>query len=192
MMESFSTYFEIGLHHILDVNGLDHVIFLIVLAATYKLKEWKPLLWAVTAFTLAHTITLVMVSQGIGSAYAVWVEFLIPVTILLTALYNTTAKGLRVGGSTKIFFAALFGLIHGMGFGAFFGMMTAGSSEFWWDLIPFTLGIEVGQVLVVLGLLILRALLTEGVSVKPRDWILFLSGSGFGVALLMMVERWPF
>lgn len=187
----FSSLFELGFNHILDPRGIDHIVFLTVLVAVYRWSDWKTLLWAITAFTLGHSITLGISTTGWGSDYSGWIEFGIPLTIFLTGLYNLLPFASKRKGGVRIFMAGVFGLIHGLGFGGFFRMLSAGSESVWKDLIPFTIGIETGQITAVVGLLILSGLFHVAFRMKDRDWLLFVSGLGVGMSLLMMIERFP-
>lgn len=189
--EHWLNFGRLGFHHILDPQGIDHMVFLTVLVAVYRWKNWKSLLGAVTAFTLGHTLTLALASQGFAKEHTAWIEFAIPCTIFLTGLYNLTKKGQMASGVFRLLAAGFFGLIHGLGFGGFFRMLSSGSDQIWLDLLPFTLGIEIGQLLAVVVLLVMGSLLETAFRMKSRDWTLFVSGLGMGMALLMLLERWP-
>jgi hydrogenase/urease accessory protein HupE len=190
-IEHWINFGRLGFHHILDPQGIDHIVFLTVLVAVYRWNNWKSLLWAISAFTLGHTLTLGLASGGLGQEHIALIEFAIPLTIFLTGLYNLSAFGQRPTGKLRIIVAGIFGLIHGLGFGGFFRMLSSGSDSVWLDLIPFTLGIEIGQLLAVVGLLVLSGLFHTAFQMKSRDWTLFVSGLGMGMALLMMLDRWP-
>ena len=121
MKSIFSTYLELGFDHISDINAYDHILFLVALCAIYRLKEWKKILVLVTAFTIGHSITLALAALDIINFPSKIVEFLIPVTILITSLYNVIAPTNRLENTTfnkkisvNYFFALFFGLIHGL------------------------------------------------------------------------------
>lgn len=138
-------YFEIGLKHILDLQGYDHMLFISVLIASVELKKWKQLVWLITAFTLGHSLTLALtIIEGPILASA-WVEFLIPITILLTAINNLFSK--EVNNKFRIGFTTFFGLIHGMGFAGYLTSLLPESMPTWQPLLFFNLGVEAGQLL---------------------------------------------
>ena len=137
----FSTYLEMGFEHISDINAYDHILFLVALCAIYRLAEWKKILILVTAFTIGHSITLALAAFEIISFPSNIIEFLIPVTIVITSLYNVfsrppTKKGTTFNRSISIsyFFALFFGLIHGMGFSNFLRAMLMPGQEN--ELVP--------------------------------------------------------
>lgn len=188
-MNTFEIYLRLGYEHILDPNGLDHIIFVIALTAAYQPKNWLQMLAAVTFFTLGHSLTLTLAAFDWVDFDKKWIEFLIPVTILLTALFN-----LRSGPNnhkSKNLIAALFGLIHGLGFGSYYSMLTLGEINYWKALLPFNLGVEIGQILVVLGMLLLMVIFQIILKVRQQLWVVFVSGAAFGVALLMCIENFP-
>lgn len=87
-MHQFITYFNLGLGHILDPTGIDHILFVIALAVIYTEKDWKKILWLVTAFTMGHSITLVLAAIDLITIDASVVEILIPFTIVIAAISN--------------------------------------------------------------------------------------------------------
>lgn len=190
-MEQFFFYLQQGVNHITDLNGLDHMIFIMTLCAVFTFSQWRQILILVTAFTIGHTITLAISGLQIISINQKLVETLIPVTILLTSIFNITGKS----NSTKRFqlnylLALAFGLIHGMGFSNFFRAMMMGISNdsIMFPLFSFNLGIEIGQLLIVGSLLLALILFTATFNVKHRDWNLVVSGAGGGIALTMIVK----
>lgn len=189
--ESFWAFSQLGFEHILDPKGIDHVVFLMVLVAIYQFKNWKPLLFAVTAFTIGHSITLASAPQDFIKEWQGWIEWGIPTTIFLTGLINIIRLPSSNSSVISWLIAGIFGLVHGLGFGNFFHMLTAGSENIILDLIPFTLGIETGQIVAVIALLLLSWIFRTAFNLKERDWTLFISGLGMGMALFMMLERWP-
>lgn len=191
-MDKFSIYLRLGFDHITDVEGFDHILFLLALCAIAQFKHWKWLIWMVTAFTVCHTLTLVIAGYDWYRPNEAWVEFLIPITILITALYNLTKAGMVAGSRTKVFMAGIFGLIHGFGFSNYFRMAVLGDENILETLVPFTLGIELGQLLIVFIVLLIAALLHHVFKVKLRDWNLFVSGSAFGLATYLALTNLPF
>ncbi len=88
----FPTYFQLGFEHITDLNGYDHMLFLLALCAAYRYSEWKKILVLVTAFTVGHSITLALSVLNIIPVNGAWIEFLIPITILATAIKNLVSR----------------------------------------------------------------------------------------------------
>jgi hypothetical protein len=163
------------------------------LSALYLFRDWKQVLVLVTAFTIGHSATLVLATFNLVRFSSAWIEFLIPVTIMITALYNIFKKKAAKGTMTLNYLMALvFGLVHGMGFANGLRSLLGKESEILVPLLGFNLGLEAGQVVVVLGVLIIAAILQGGMRVNRKDWILFISGGAFFAALVMAMERIPF
>ena len=157
MFENFWFNVQYGLNHVLDINGYDHVLFLMVLAVPYIFKDWKRVILLVSTFTLGHTLSLVLAAYGVVSINGSLVEFLIPITILITAIYNVFTAGKKERGNKLglYFFATLFfGLVHGLGFAREFKMFAGQSENKLQLLIEFALGIEVAQVIIVFIVLV--------------------------------------
>jgi hypothetical protein len=189
MLENFWFNVKYGMNHVLDPNGYDHVLFLMVLAVPYLFKDWKRVLVLVTMFTLGHTLSLVLAAYGVVSVDGVLVEFLIPVTIFVTAVYNIFTAGKKEKGKSPglLFFATLFfGLIHGLGFAREFKMF-AGTSENTLELlIEFALGIELAQVIIVFVVLFFGMLFQTLFRFSKRDWIMVLSAIVVGLVIPMI------
>lgn len=194
MRSIFSTYFQLGFQHIADLAGYDHILFLVALCAIYTLQSWKKVIILVTAFTIGHSLTLALAALDIFRLPQDWVEFLIPLTILITALFNVLSSShhkLSVGFHYSL--ALFFGLIHGLGFSNFFRaiLMPDEQHQLVQQLLAFNLGVEVGQLLIVAVILIVASLAMLRLRVQQREWNLFLSGAAFGLSLIMMLERLP-
>jgi hypothetical protein len=192
-MSEFWIYLQIGLKHVLDINGYDHILFLIALTVPYTFKDWKKVLLLVSIFTIGHTLALILSVFGIITIRATVVEFLIPVTILVTALYSlfTVGKSAKSDGMTAVGFITLFfGIIHGLGFSNYFKSILAGSpSEKVAPLLEFALGIECAQIIVVLAVLILGYIVLTFFRFSKRDWTLVMSAFVVGVVLPMIIEN---
>ena len=192
MMSEFWIYFQIGLRHVLDIKAYDHVLFLIALTVPYSFKDWKRVLILISIFTLGHTISLLLSVFGIIMIKAVFVEFLIPITILVTAFFNlfTAGKSSKKESISIIGFITLFfGIIHGLGFSNYFKSILTGSAKE--KLIPtleFALGIEAAQIIVVLIVLILSFAVQTIFRFSKRDWTLVMSSFVIGVVLPMIIE----
>ena len=190
-MHSISFFLELGFRHISDLAGYDHILFLLVLCAVYQLHQWKTLLVLVTAFTVGHSITLALTSFSVISIRSEIIEFLIPVTIMATAIHNLFIKTvLQNLGHTRAYWMALFfGFIHGMGFANYFRALLIDETSIFIPLLGFNLGIELGQLIIVSFIVTIAHFLTNRFRVSERDWNVFISGAGFGLSLLLMFEN---
>lgn len=191
-MEDVKLYFDLGWHHIISWSALDHILFISALAAVYILKDWKKVLILVTAFTIGHSLTLVLSVYDVIRFSNKWVEFLIPCTIIATTIFNFflkdfTYKSLRL----NYFLALFFGLIHGMSFANSIRFMLASDQTIALPLLSFNIGLEVGQIAGVTIILLICYLSISILKVHRKVWMLLLSVIAFGVALKMAVERWP-
>ncbi len=191
-MGDFGFYFGLGWEHIISADALDHQLFIAAIAAIYLLSDWKQVLILVTAFTIGHSLTLALSVMDIVRFPTNWVEFLIPVTIVITAFANLfqkkfTPRSIRI----NYFLALFFGLIHGMGFANTLRVMLARDQNLGWSLFGFNLGLEVGQIVVVFILLLLAQVVVNLFRVQRRDWVLFLSSGVFALALKIALERIP-
>lgn len=185
-------YFNIGLRHVLDINAYDHVLFLIALVTPYAFKDWKRVLILVSLFTLGHTLSLLLSVYGIVYIKPGLVEFLIPITILVTALFHLFTAG-KSGKNESITFVAIitlfFGIIHGLGFSNYFKTILPGTaSEKLVPLLEFAVGIEAAQVVVVIIVLLLSYLVQTLFRFSKRDWTLVMSAFVIGVVLPMIVS----
>ena len=190
MLENFWFNVQYGINHVLDPNGYDHVLFLMVLAVPYVFKDWKRVLILVSMFALGHTLSLVLAAYGVVSVNGKLVEFLIPVTILIAALYNVFTAGKKEKSSklSLLFFATLFfGLIHGLGFAREFKMFAGQSENKLKLLIEFALGIEIAQIIIVFVVLFLGFLFQTIFRFSKRDWVMVLSAVVVGLVIPMIV-----
>ncbi|MCI5080417.1 MAG: HupE/UreJ family protein [Saprospiraceae bacterium] len=202
MKSTFQTYLELGFQHITDLNGYDHILFIVALCAIYTLTEWRKVAILVTAFTIGHSVTLALAALEIIPINATVIEFLIPVTIFLTALYNVIVhKSKQEKDQTfyqkiniNYFFALIFGLIHGLGFSNFLRsmLMPGQEGELVTQLLAFNIGVEVGQLTIVALILLIAYIAMNILRVQQREWNLFISGGAAGVSLIMALERIPF
>ncbi|MCM8569844.1 HupE/UreJ family protein [Gramella jeungdoensis] len=185
-MSQFWLYFRLGLDHVLDWQAYDHVLFLVVLVAAYGFTSWKKVLWLVTLFTLGHTLALFLSVYEIVRVATDYVEFLIPVTILVTAIFDiaTAGKKLRNNNYSLLYFTTIFfGIVHGLGFSSYFKMIAAGAGAKFWPLVEFALGIELAQVIVVLSVMIVSFICQNIFNVSRRDWILVSASIVIGIIL---------
>lgn len=192
-MQDFLFYLNLGWEHIISLDALDHQLFVLALIAVYSYSDWKKILVLVTAFTIGHSVTLALSILDIVRVPAAWVEFLIPLTIVLTALGNILMKNKKQSQSKLNYYLALFfGLIHGMGFANTARVMIAKSQSIALPLLGFNVGLEIGQIAIVFGILILLFILLNLFKVNKKDWILFVSSGVFALSLKMTLERIPF
>jgi hypothetical protein len=191
-MSDVAFYFETGWHHIISVDALDHLLFLIALAAIYQAQDWKQVLVLITAFTIGHSLTLALSVYDIIRFSEKWVEFLIPCTIIATAIFNFFAKKLNPASLRANYFLALFfGLIHGMGFANTIRFMLAGNQSIAMPLLSFNIGLEAGQIVVVAFILLLGYILVPKLKLNRQWWVATLSSIAAIIALKMAIERWP-
>lgn len=195
-MADFWIYFQLGLKHIINVFSYDHILFLIALSVPFSFKDWQRILLLVTLFTIGHTMSLLLVIFGIVAIKVSVVEMLIPITILIVALFNlfTAGKTNKKESINLIFFVTLFfGIIHGLGFSSYFKSIIGGSTTA--KLLPlseFALGIEAAQLIVVVIMLILSYIVQTFFRFSKRDWTLVMSAFIIGVVLPMIIgnEIW--
>jgi hypothetical protein len=191
-MSDFNFYFTLGWEHIMSINALDHILFIMVLAAIYVLREWRRVLILVTAFTIGHSLTLALSTMNLLSISTKWVEFLIPCTIIFTAIFNLLSKtDIQRQVRLNYFMALGFGLIHGLGFANTLRFILAEDQNLGWSLFGFNVGLEAGQIVIVLLILLLSVFFLKVLKIPRREWIVFISASVFGLALKMAFERFP-
>ncbi|MFL5809725.1 MAG: HupE/UreJ family protein [Flavisolibacter sp.] len=191
-MTDFTFYFQFGWEHIINKSALDHIFFIAALAAIYMLKDWRQVLILVTAFTIGHTITLILSTKELIEIDSSLVEFLIPCTIVFTAIANLfqksfTPRSIRI----NYFLALFFGLIHGMAFANTLRMIIAQDQSFALSMFSFSVGLELGQILIVFLILLLAELCIRMLKIDRRHWVIFVSAVVFGLALEMAVQRFP-
>ncbi|MCK4853483.1 MAG: HupE/UreJ family protein [Bacteroidales bacterium] len=194
-MTTFGLYFSLGFDHIADLAGYDHILFLMALCAVYSLKEWAKVLILVTAFTLGHTLTLALATLDQIRISTSLIEFLIPVTIIIAGIWNILQRSgsdQTLSHRFKYSIALFFGLIHGLGFSNYLRSLLGTELDLLLPLFSFNLGLELGQIMIVLVVLLVSFVLVNLFGMKRREWNLLLSGAAIGVSLILCVERWPF
>ncbi|HMO32639.1 MAG TPA: HupE/UreJ family protein [Lacibacter sp.] len=192
-MNDFAFYFREGLLHIADWKGYDHILFVAALCLPYLFREWKRVLIMVTAFTLGHSVTLALSVFERILVSSDWIEFLIPVTILVTAVENLLRNPAdRQHSRWRYGLALVFGLVHGLGFSNYLKSMLGKSEQIVTELLAFNLGLEAGQLLIVALVLLSTFLFVQVMRTNRRDWLLFISGGIFSLSLVMALERIPF
>lgn len=191
MLDEFWFNVKYGVNHVLDPNGYDHVLFLMVLAVPYIFKDWKRVLLLVSAFTIGHTLSLVLAVYGVVKVNAAFVEFLIPVTICIVALYNvfTAGKTSKQSSITIVGLSTLFfGLIHGLGFAREFKLFIGKTESKLVPLLEFALGIEIAQLIIVFVVLFLGFLGQTIFRFSNRDWIMVVSSIVIGLVIPMLLN----
>lgn len=192
-MSDFWIYFNIGLKHVLSISAYDHILFLLALTVPYDFKDWKRLLILVSAFTFGHTLSLFLSVFNVITVLSVYVEFLIPITIFSTALYNIIASGKKFKKDNLTFIAfttIFFGIIHGLGFSNYFNSILPGKpSDKLLPLFEFALGIESAQIIIVLSALIIAYIVQTLLKFSKREWVLIISSFIIGVVLPLILQN---
>ncbi|MFD2784891.1 HupE/UreJ family protein [Hymenobacter rubripertinctus] len=196
-MSVFSTYLQLGFHHIFNLRAYDHLVFLLALCAPYAWTDWRRVVALVTSFTLGHSATLALATLEVVPYSPRLVEVLIPVTILLTSLLNLLRAGRSPASNVAPplvltlpnLLAAVFGLIHGLGFSSYLRGLLGHQSRPVLELLSFNVGVELGQLLIVGLILGLGWLLLRGLHVARRDWLLVTSGAALGIAAVLLAGQ---
>lgn len=191
-MNQFSTYLTLGFQHIADLAAYDHILFIVALCAVYRISEWKSIAAMVTAFTIGHSLTLALATLKIILLPSSLIEFLIPVTILLTCFYNISVSGAKHRSASILRLnyglALFFGLIHGMGFSNYLRMLLGREESILTPLFAFNIGLEAGQLLIVASVLTVLYAVEKFLNVRHRDWTIFVSGAAAGISLILLSE----
>lgn len=190
-MNPFIHFLLIGKDHILDKNGYDHILFVIALCTVYAVRDWKKVLILVTAFTVGHSITLALAAFHVVNYSSTWVEFLIPVTIFITAVSNLFRGEESVAKSNihiNYLFAAGFGLIHGLGFSTLLRELLGKSENVVVPLLAFNIGLEIGQIIIVGIFMGLTFIIVDLAAVSRRDWKMVVSAAIAGIALILIKD----
>ena len=192
-MTDFLFYLQLGWEHIISSDALDHQLFILALVAIFSFKDLKKVLILVTAFTIGHSITLALSAFDIIRFPSNWIEFLIPCTIVFTALDNLIfSKNVEKLIKLNYFLALFFGLIHGMGFANSVRMMLAQEQSITIPLFGFNVGLEIGQIAVVIIILSIFYILSTFLKLKKKHWVMLVSAPILVVSLKMAIERIPF
>jgi hypothetical protein len=185
-------FFLDGIRHITDVEGYDHMLFLLALTAPYSFKDWKAVVLLATAFTVGHSVSLFLAASDLVRFPSDVIEALIPLTIMITCLGNIISASKHDSKSSMGFryaFAAAFGLIHGMGFSSFFRMIFNEGESFVAQLFLFNLGVECGQVFIIAIILLVIGLLGKLLPAYRRKFSMVLSATALVIASTLLAER---
>ncbi|NND80516.1 MAG: HupE/UreJ family protein [Maribacter sp.] len=193
-MENFLFYIELGLDHVLDFAAYDHILFLAALSLPFTFNSWKRVLVLVTVFTIAHCLSLGLSVYDIMVVNVGLIEFLIPVTILFTAVFNllyikSTSRERSI--VLHVLATAFFGLIHGFGFSNYFKMLMSGEDEKLSPLLGFATGIELSQVLIVLLVLGLAHVIQSFLKVKRQYFVTLASILVIIITIPMLIATFP-
>jgi hypothetical protein len=197
-MNDFFIYLGLGFDHITDPRGYDHVLFVIALCAIYTLRQWRQVLVLVTAFTIGHSITLALATLNILEYRTDVVELLIPITILITAVINffhdETPSRFAIGKPkqrswSRYGLAAVFGLIHGLGFSNYLRSLLGRESDIVQPLLAFNIGLELGQLVIVAIVLAVAGVAIDRLGVSKRTWTLIVSGIVAGMAISLILTN---
>jgi len=192
-MKDFIFYFKIGWFHIMSLDATDHLFFIAVLAIIYTIADWKKVLVLVTAFTIGHALTLFMGATELLRVDSALVEFAIPCTIFITALLNLILKRAQNGSMPIQYGLALgFGLVHGLGYANYIRMMLSSDQNMVWGLFSFNIGLEAGQIFVVLLVLFVVWMASQVNANSHKYLVRFVSLTVLCFSLLMAIERFPF
>ena len=198
-MDDFLIYLRLGFDHITDPGGYDHILFVVALCAVYTLRQWRPVLLLVTAFTLGHSVTLALATLRLVTYRTDLIELLIPITILITAITNFffqeprhnrfATRNVPARRWGRFALALAFGLIHGLGFSNYLRSLLGQEADIGVPLLAFNVGLELGQLLIVALVLGLTYLATGMLRVRTRDWVLFVSGIVAGMAVSLILNN---
>ncbi len=189
-MNTFEPYFSLGWHHILDIHALDHLLFMGALLAVFEFTHWKRILILLTAFTLGHGLAMLIALTQLFRITNAWVEFLIPLTILITSIHHLIqgAKGDRLMYAMTL----LFGIVHGLAYSQGFVDLFANSDGYVMAALGFNIGVEVGQLAFALIFLVLMEILSRIRGLDRKSIRLFLYGIIITLSLQLLIENWIF
>lgn len=201
-MENFIFFLKQGFSHISDMNAYDHILFISALAAMYSIRQWKHLLFLVTAFTIGHSVALALATFEIVSVNSSGVEFLIPVTIIATCIWNLYQIWFKEGiedeekemfhvehfGKFNYGVVTFFGLIHGMGFSNYLRFILASDEGIFVPLLAFNIGLEFGQILILLVVLALNFVVLDIIKAEQKYWASVLSFTIILISIPILID----
>lgn len=187
-MSLFELYLRLGFRHIIDINGYDHIVFVLALCAGYALTQYKKVFILITAFTIGHSITLILSTLKYILIPANIIEFLIPVTILMTAISNLLPQN-KSKGKLVYFVALFFGLIHGLGFSNYLKVLLGKESSIIKPLFAFNIGLEIGQILILAVYFLVLFLTIKTFSLKEKSWRISISSVAAVIALILIIQN---
>lgn len=186
-MTEFELYLKLGFQHIIDIRGYDHMLFLLALSASYTVKELRSVIILITSFTIGHSVSLALSTLHYILIPAKIIEFLIPVTIFITALQNFFPRTERQA-KLHYGFSLLFGLVHGMGFSNYLKVLLGAETSIIQPLFAFNIGLEIGQLLIMSIYFIFLYIYTRFVHQKHVYWKMTLSAFAGIIAIFLMIQ----
>jgi hypothetical protein len=193
-MQDIGLYFSWGWGHIISKEAVDHILFILALTIMYKLENWKQVLVMVTSFTIGHSVTLVLSVLDIIRFSPPWVEFLIPITIVFTAASNLicvkTVDSIQTP-KLNYWLALIFGLIHGMGYANAIRFSLSSEQNIGFPLFAFNLGLEIGQIFIVLTILIFDTFIRRITKFQKKTIVIIISAIVLLWAMFMAITRTP-
>ena len=193
-MSEFRLYLDLGFFHILDFSGYDHMLFVMAISAIYLLNDWRKVLVLITAFTIGHSITLALATSELIEYDVALIEFLIPLTISITALANLLTKDRRRFEATQrkryinYSFAGFFGTIHGLGFSSYLKVLLGAEQNILKPLFAFNVGLEIGQMIIMIAFLTISTVFVDFFRVDRRDWKIIISSIILGISITLILE----
>lgn len=188
----FYDFFKLGIDHILDPNGFDHILFVTTLCVLYDTYQWKNTLILVTAFTIGHSLTLALSAMDIVRINPNLVETLIPITIILTAIFNIITVFNKQPRNQSIqinyLLALFFGLVHGLGFSNYFRAIMGRTQDIIKPLFAFNLGVEAGQIIIVACVTLLGFMLVNMAKIPKKYWTTTISMIAIGVSVWLLLN----
>jgi hypothetical protein len=194
-MFNFWFYLDLGFDHIKDLSGYDHILFLIAICAVYLLSDWKKVLILVTAFTIGHSVSLALATFDLVNISTELIEFLIPVTIVLSAafvFFDRSKEFSKTHHTMKYFAALFFGLIHGLGFSNYLKAILVNDDTVFMPLLAFNIGLEIGQILIVSIYLVIATLIVKVFGLNRRIYMLVIAAIVAVMSLIMAIDRFPY
>jgi hypothetical protein len=189
------TFIQLGFYHITNLDAKDHILFLLALAAIYRIRDWRDTLWVISAFTIGHSVTLVLAVTGALRLPSPLIEFLIPVTIVATCIENLLVRDHKValwGGRYRPVFAGVFGLVHGAGFAGY--LQNLFMDHIAVPLFGFNVGIELGQIVVLAFAFCALWVLDRVIALREAPvggWsALRVRTVGLSAIIMMIAARW--
>ncbi len=190
-MDEILLYGRLGFKHIIDLGGVDHILFVLALTLRYVWSDWKKILLLVTSFTIGHSLTLALSTLSLIDISVNWIEFLIPVTILITAVSNFWVKDFEFKQpySAHYGLALFFGLIHGLGFSNYLKSLLGKGASLLGPLFSFNIGLEIGQILIVGVILAISYCLVTVLKIPRKMYVRYGSILAISLSLRMILER---
>ena len=192
-MTTFELFLETGFYHILDIRGYDHILFVAVLCASFSPDSWRKIIWLITSFTAGHSVTLFLAANDMIHVDGTVTELLIAVTIMLAAISNLITRPENFLQPRKFtwgyLFAGLAGLIHGLGFSGYLRALIGSEESIVTPLFAFNVGLELGQIIIVLVYMLITFITINIIGIRYRDWRFFLSSAIVGVSLTLILDR---